>query len=107
MGEKEVSSYAFPLRNGNYKATGNWYSFIVVDSSKDVLKEPFNAYMQATIKLGDFGEADPDVVRIAGKKFYDIQITYSFGQDVIENGILYEDGMKITTKGVMGVCELE
>ena len=26
---------------------------------------------------------------------------------MIENGILYEDGMKITTKGVMGVCELE
>merc|ERR1712142_1102284 len=107
MGEKEVSSYAFPLRNGNYKATGNWYSFIVVDGSKGVLKEPSNAYMQATIKLGDFGEADPEVVKIAGKKFYDIQITYSFGQDVIENGIIYEDGMKITTKGVMGVCELE
>merc|ERR1712027_30625 len=104
---RKVRSYAFPLRNGNYKATGNWYSFIVVNGAEGVLKDPSNAQIQAAIKLGDFGEADPEVVKRAGEKFYNIQITYSFGHDMIENGIIYEDGMRITTKGMMGVCELE
>ena len=107
MPEKEAKTFAFPLLNGNYKATGNWYTFLVVDGAKAVLKEPSNSQMKGTIKVGDFGDADPEVVKLSGEKSYNIQLTYSFGQDFIENGILSKDGLKITTKGVMGIAELE
>ena len=107
MSDKEAKTFAFPLRNGNYKATGNWFTFLFVDGAKALLKDPLNAQMQGTIKVGDFGEADPEVVKLSGEKSYNTQITYSFGQDVIENGVLSGDGLKITTKGVMGIAELE
>jgi len=107
MSDKEAKTFAFPLRNGNYKATGNWYTFLVVDGAKALLKEPSSAQMQGAIKVGDFGEADPEVVKLSGEKSYNIQLTYSFGQDFIENGVLSKDGLKITTKGVMGIAELE
>jgi len=107
MSDKEAKTFAFPLRNGNYKATGNWYTFLVVDGARALLKEPSSAQMQGAIKVGDFGEADPEVVKLSGEKSYNIQLTYSFGQDFIENGVLSKDGLKITTKGVMGIAELE
>merc|ERR1712083_11632 len=108
MGDKDAKTFAFPLLNGNYKATGNWYNFIVVNGAKGLMKEPTGADIQADIKLGDFGEADPAVVKIMGQKFYNIQITCAFGQeDVIEKGVISSDGLKITTKGLMGLCEME
>ena len=107
MADKEAKTFAFPLRNGNYKAIGNWYTFIFVDGAKALLKAPSSDKMQGTIKVGDFGEADPEVVKLSGEKSYNTQITYSFGQDVIENGVLSEDGLRMITKGFMGIAELE
>ena len=54
MSDKEAKTFAFPLRNGNYKATGNWYTFLVVDGDKALLKEPSSAQMLGKIKVGDF-----------------------------------------------------
>ena len=107
MADKEAKTFAFPLRNGFYKAIGNWYTFIFVDGAKALLKAPSSDKMQGTIKVGDFGEADPEVVKLSGEKSYNTQITYSFGQDVIENGVLSEDGLRMITKGFMGIAELE
>merc|ERR1711892_1211658 len=107
MVDKENKTQAFPLLNGNYKVTNNWYSFIVVDGSKGLLKEPSNQGMEAKIKMGDFGEADPEVVKITGQKISNIQFTINFGKDIYETGVIREDGLKITMKGVMGISELE
>ena len=59
MAGKDVKTRAFPLLNGNYKAIGNWYSGIVIDGSKAILKEPTNSGIEAKIMIGDFGAADP------------------------------------------------
>jgi len=107
MSDKEAKTFAFPLRNGNYKATGNWYTFLFVDGAKAILKDPLNAQTQGIIKVGDFGEADPEVVKLSGKKSYNIEITYSFGQNVIEHGVLSGDGLKMISKGMMGIAEME
>jgi len=107
MADKEAKTFAFPLRNGNYKATGNWYTFLFVDGATALLKEPSNAQKEGKIKAGDFGEADPEVVKLSGEKSYNLQITYSVGQDMIENGVVSRDGLKIITKGMMGIAELE
>eukprot|EP00091_Calanus_sinicus_P017622 TRINITY_DN3809_c0_g1_i1.p1 TRINITY_DN3809_c0_g1~~TRINITY_DN3809_c0_g1_i1.p1 ORF type:complete len:157 (+),score=46.63 TRINITY_DN3809_c0_g1_i1:51-473(+) len=98
---------AFPLRNGHYKATGNWYSFIVVNGSTGILKEPSNSKIETKIKLGEFGEADPEIVETTGQQFYNIEFTYTIGSDYKEPGVLSEDGLKITTKGMMGVTVLD
>ena len=63
--------------------------------------------METKIKVGEFGEADPEIVKTTGKKFYDIKFTYSFGSDITELGVVSEDGLKITTKGVMGIATLD
>ena len=54
MADKESKTFAFPLRNGNYKATGNWYTFLFVDDAKALLTAPSSAKMQGTIEVGDF-----------------------------------------------------
>ena len=108
MVDNEGKTHAFSLFNGHYKATGSWYSGIVVDGSKGVVKDPTNAGREAKIVVGDFGEADPEIVKTTGQKFYNIQFTLdTLGQDVTETGVISKDGLKITMKGVMRICELE
>ena len=109
MVDKEAKTHAFALLNGHYKATGNFYSCVLVDGSEGILKEPSNAGFKAKIKVGDFGEADPEIVKASGQKIYNIQFTISFGKELLEHGIISEDGLRITMKNGMGmgICELE
>ena len=94
--------------NGNYKVTGNWYSGILVNGSKGVMKDPTYSGREIDIKFGDFGEADPEIVKATGQKYYNLQLTYTArGMEVNEPGVISKDGLNITLKGVMGTCELE
>jgi len=105
MADKETKTRAFPLLNGNYKATGQWYLSIKVTGSKGVLTEPTNSNMEAKIKIGEFGEADPEIVKTTGEKFYNIEFTYP--GDMTELGVVSADGLKITSKGMLGISVLE
>ena len=107
MGDKKAKTHAFPLLNGNYKAIGNWYSCIVVNGSKVFFTEPTNSKRETKIKVGEFGEADPEIVKTTGQKFYNIEFSYSLGNEMTELGVVSEDGLQITTKGVMGISALE
>jgi len=57
--------------------------------------------------IGDFGVADPEIVRTTGLNIYTIKFTIVYGKEMHETGVISEDGLKITTKGMMGICELE
>ena len=59
------------------------------------------------IKLGDFGEAGPEIYKTTGQKSYNIEFIYTFGKDYTEPGVVSKDGLKITTKGMMGITVLE
>ena len=107
MGDKEAKSHAFALLDGNYKGTGQWYSSILINGSKGVLTEPSSSKMETKIKIGEFGEADPEIVKTTGQQFYNIEFTYSVGTDITELGVVREDGLKITTKGMMGIATLD
>ena len=102
----ETKTIAFPLFNGHYKAKGNWFSYITINGGRGVVKESTGAELEARITLGDLGKADPEIVKAAGQDSYNFQLDYTFGQDITEKGVLSEDGLKIMTKGVMGVCEM-
>merc|ERR1712123_54606 len=92
---------------GNYKATGSWYSGIVINGCKGILKEPTNAGIEVKIMIGDFGEADPEIVKTTGQKICNIRFSVSFGKEMHETGVISEDGLRITVKGMMGMTELE
>ena len=51
MGDKEAKRSPFSLLNGNYKVRGNWYSSIVVNGSKCVMKKAGNP-IDFDIKVG-------------------------------------------------------
>jgi len=107
MVDKEPKSYAFPLLNGTYKATNNWYSAIVINGCIGVLKEASNLGMQAKIIVGDLGKADPEIFKTKGQKHYNIQFTLNMGKEIVEIGVITDDGLKITLKTMMGLSELK
>ena len=94
MGDEETKSHAFSLLIGNCNAKG-------------VPKEPTNSKLETRIRLGDFGEADPEIYKTTGQKSYNIEFIYTFGKDYTEPGVVSKDGLKITTKGMMGITVLE
>jgi len=100
--------YAFSLRNGHYNKTSNhWVSYILVDRIKATAFDPSGNSIEMKLHLGEFGEADPRIVEKTGKSFYNIEISYTFGKEFKELGVVSEDGMKLTTFGLMGVAEFE
>merc|ERR1719309_1209864 len=107
----EGQVYAFSLRNGNYRAVENcWFTYIVVDGAKVAIKEPSGSDFKAKITLGDFGKADPEVLKLVEEyenENYNIEMSVNWGQDFKEMGVLSRDGKTIITKGVMGVGKME
>merc|ERR1719309_127103 len=106
----EGQVYAFSLRNGNYRAVENcWFTYIVVDGAKVAIKEPSGSDFKAKITLGDFGKADPEVLKLVEEyenENYNIEMSVNWGQDFKEMGVLRRDGKTIITKGVMGVGKM-
>ena len=98
----------FPLKNGHYCKTFNhWMSYMYVEDTKATAFDSSGASIEMRLTFGDFGEADPEIVEKTGKKIYNFQFSYTFGQEFKELGVVSEDGLKITTKGLMGVAEME
>ena len=107
MADKTCRASFFSLLDGNYKVTGNWYNSLVVEGSKAVMKDPAGSDLAATFELGAFGEADPEVFQSTGEKVYNIKLMTHFGVDIVELGVVAKDGLKVITKGMMGISSLE
>jgi len=108
MAEKEGDTSPVSLLDGSYRGLGTFYCLLVVEGSKVVMKDVnFEVFADVKIEIGNFGEADPEIVKSTGKKCYNVTLTYTFGKDFIEHGVIWEDGLKITTKGMGGITVLE
>jgi len=109
MVEKEGDTASAFLLDGSYRGIGTFYSLLVVEGKKAVMKDAnFEVFADAKIEIGNFGEADAEIAKSTGKKYYNVQLTYTFGiKDFIELGVISEDGLKITTKGMAGISMLE
>ena len=91
-----------PWHDGSYKATGCFYDSIQVTGD--------TGYAMGTViqfKHGEFGEADPIIVEQTGQGIYNVEIKYFLGEDIVEHGVVSEDGLKITLKAFMGIGVLE
>merc|ERR1719334_679801 len=50
--------------------------------------------------MGEFEEAAPEVTELTGQTKNNIEICYEYGQNFKETGVVSEDGLTITTKGM-------
>jgi hypothetical protein len=107
MAKREDKSSIYSLLDGSYKAAGTWYSSVVMDGDTAVMKGTNGSSHQINLNLGDFGEAASEIVETTGQHFYNIKLSYSFGKDFTELGVVSEDGLKITMKGMMGTAVLD
>jgi len=82
------------------------YTHMIIDGASGTIKDNAGSSIEAKITVGDFGAADPEVVKATGMENYNIEIKMMWGQGLKELGIVSEDGMQITTKGHMGVAKL-
>jgi len=94
-----------PLLDGTYCANGSWYTSIVVTGTTAVSKDGGSSN-PIDISLGDFGEADSEVAEVMGETNYNIKIDMK-QWDLTELGVISQDGLKIVTKGMMGLATLE
>jgi len=102
MSDKKCS-----LVEGSYKAVGTWYSILVVEGDTLIVKKNNGGSHDVHFKKGDFGEADPEIIKATGQEFYNIEFSYEVGRKLTEQGVITDDGLKITMKGVLGIAELE
>ena len=107
MADEEGNSSAFSLVDGNYRVDRHWYTLMVVEGTKLIVKDPTGTVYDMNFKLGDFGEADPEIVETTDQKIYNIEFTYHVGSDFTDLGVISEDGLKITIKGMMGISVLQ
>jgi len=101
------NNHAFPLRNGYYKASNHWYTYILVNGSKAMIKSSTDTEIEMKIFAGDFGETVPKVAEKTGKSSYNLEFRYDFGQEMRELAVVSDDGKNIVTKGLAGISELQ
>ena len=77
------------------------------DGNTAVMRRANGAANKISFKVGDLGEAAPEITETTGHDFYNIELSYRFGADFTELGVVSEDGLQITMKGMMGVAVLK
>ena len=94
--------------DGHYKVTGTWYRVILVNGVSAVMIETPMGDVKVALKYGQFGEADPKIFEMTNQKTYNIELSYkAYGSDMKELGVVYDDGVKIITKGATGIAEFD
>ena len=59
------------------------------------------------IQAGDYGETDKIIREETGEERYNIQTTLEFAVDLVEPGVISQDGMTIWIRNILGVGILE
>ena len=110
MADMQGRNAIFLLNAGNYRGVNNWYSSLVVDKegSKVLTKESSGVSHEMILEFGNFGEADPEIVKNTGQKVYNMKlISTEHGMKSTELGVVSEDGLLVTMKGMMGISKIE
>ena len=91
--------------DGNYKGAG--YIEAVLINGDTVTNDEYPEVVM-TFKHGDFREADKEVAEATGQKLSNVEIKYfTFGTDMVEHGVVSDDGKRFTIKTMMGLWTLE
>eukprot|EP00090_Calanus_glacialis_P002740 TRINITY_DN12044_c0_g1_i3.p1 TRINITY_DN12044_c0_g1~~TRINITY_DN12044_c0_g1_i3.p1 ORF type:complete len:331 (+),score=83.34 TRINITY_DN12044_c0_g1_i3:73-993(+) len=96
------------LKDGHYKITGNWYKVLLVEGEAATAIGTIIGDIPVAIEYGEFGEADPKISETTGQSTYNAEVTVTNdGATFKERGVITENGVKLTTKSMMGICEYE
>jgi len=83
--------------DGTYKASGCLFDTLnVVGNTGHAMGT------EVRLKQGEFGKADPMIAEQTGQAVYNLELKYPYGGEMVELGVISEDGMKITTKTLLG-----
>ena len=96
----EMGGAGTPWRDGKYKSGDGGQDLITIVGEKVTV----NAFNEAKIKYGSFGEADPKIVQMTGEGKYNVELSYDLiGKRMADYGVLTEGGTKLTLKGSSGI----
>ena len=96
----EMGAAGTPWRDGKYKSGDGGQDLVTIVGEKVT----FNAFNEAKIKFGSFGEADPKIVEMTGERNYNVELSFDLiGKKMADYGVLTEEGTKLTFKGSSGI----
>merc|ERR1711970_290686 len=90
-----------PWRPGVYKATNFFFDSVTICGGSGAALG-----MEFEITAGDFGDASDDVREETGQDKFTIQTKFKFAGEMIDYGVISEDGLKITVSNVFGIATL-
>ena len=100
----KTTSVRTPWRDGNWKVKDGGLDIIILAEEKLTSR---GSNHSSKLKYGSFGEADPKIVELTGEKYYTLESTYDvIGKEMVDYGVLIDDGTTIVFKGIMGVTTL-
>ena len=100
----KTTSVRTPWRDGNWKVKNGGLDIIILAEEKLTSRGSGHS---SKLKYGSFGEADPKIVELTGEKYYTLESTYDvIGKEMVDYGVLIDDGTTIVFKGIMGVTTL-
>ena len=100
----KTTSVRTPWRDGNWKVKNGGQDIIILAEEKLTSRGSGHS---SKLKYGSFGEADPKIVELTGEKYYNLESTYDvIGKEMVDYGVLIDDGTTIVFKGIMGVTTL-
>ena len=88
---------SLPWKDGTYKATGCLYNSINICGNTGQATGT-----ELSLQHGEFGTAAHKIAEHTGQEFYNVEIKYNFGGELVEFGVISDDGLKITLKTIMG-----
>ena len=68
---------SYPWKEGHYLFEGHWIPALEITGDRGMCKQ--KDWMKITFVLGDFGEADPEVVAVSGESRYTVQMKIEMG----------------------------
>lgn len=90
-----------PWLDGNWKAMDGGHDVPIIKGSKVIERRRSKVF--GTLRYGAFGEVDPKIKEMTGKSSYDVELRNVEKNDLVDLGVLLDDGRKIVFKSFHGL----
>ena len=105
-GETGQQTEVWPWRDGNYRGEG-FIEVLVLTGEKAVAVANGQSY-EMTFRHGVFGEVDEEIGERTGEKIYTVETRFEvMGKEIVNYGVLVEEGTKFFVKTFVGLWTLE
>ena len=96
-----------PWRNGHYKGNGGFIDHLVLTDDVAEIVPPSEEF-KLTFKSGLFGKASERIAEISGKQDFNVEVRCKiFEKDIVDHGVLMDNGTTFFIENMMGLWTLE